>query len=158
MYIQLSSSVDSIAFVVGGTSVLVDEPLVLVAQNTDYYEKTFTTNDASAVYTLGSRNPSVEGVGLVSGTLTVAGTVDGDNISKLYFGNFTGFELANATELNFTDVHVEGHADYVVNATNADSSININENSKDNTNVLDYCIKEIKSMGYEFASLDEFER
>ena len=29
---------------------------------------------------------------------------------------------------------------------------------EDNTNVLDYCIKEIKNMGYEFASLDEFER
>jgi len=31
-------------------------------------------------------------------------------------------------------------------------------NSKDNTNVLDYCIKEIKGMGYQFSSLDEFER
>ena len=31
-------------------------------------------------------------------------------------------------------------------------------NSKDNTNVLDECIKEIKNMGYEFKSLDEFER
>lgn len=30
-------------------------------------------------------------------------------------------------------------------------------NSKDNTNVLDYCIKEIKNMGYEFKSLDDFE-
>ena len=30
--------------------------------------------------------------------------------------------------------------------------------SKDNSNILDYCIKEIKNMGYEFASLDEFER
>lgn len=30
-------------------------------------------------------------------------------------------------------------------------------NSKDNTNVLDYCIKEIKNMGYEFRSLNEFE-
>lgn len=29
-------------------------------------------------------------------------------------------------------------------------------NSKDNCNVLDYCIKEIKNMGYEFKSLDEF--
>lgn len=29
-------------------------------------------------------------------------------------------------------------------------------NSKDNTNVLDSCIKEIKNMGYEFKSLDEF--
>jgi len=31
-------------------------------------------------------------------------------------------------------------------------------NSKDNSNILDYCIKEIKNMGYEFASLDDFER
>ena len=31
-------------------------------------------------------------------------------------------------------------------------------NSRDNTSVLDTCIKEIKNMGYEFASLDEFER
>ena len=31
-------------------------------------------------------------------------------------------------------------------------------NSKDNTNILDYCIKEIKNMGYEFSSLDQFER
>lgn len=29
-------------------------------------------------------------------------------------------------------------------------------NSKDNANILDYCIKEIKSMGYEIKSLDEF--
>ena len=31
-------------------------------------------------------------------------------------------------------------------------------NSKDNTNVLDYCIKEIRNMGYEFETLDNFER
>lgn len=31
-------------------------------------------------------------------------------------------------------------------------------NSKDNTNVLDYCIKQIKNMGYEFVNLDQFER
>ena len=31
-------------------------------------------------------------------------------------------------------------------------------NSKDNANVLDYCIKQIKNMGYVFACLDEFER
>ena len=30
--------------------------------------------------------------------------------------------------------------------------------SKDNSNILDYCIKEIKKMGYEFASLDKFEK
>lgn len=31
-------------------------------------------------------------------------------------------------------------------------------NSKDNANILDICIKEIKSMGYEFSSLDDFQR
>lgn len=31
-------------------------------------------------------------------------------------------------------------------------------NSKDNTNVLDHCIKEIKNMGYEFQTLDNFEK
>ena len=30
--------------------------------------------------------------------------------------------------------------------------------SKDNSNILDYCIKEIKNMGYEFSSIDEFEK
>ena len=30
--------------------------------------------------------------------------------------------------------------------------------SKDNSNILDSCIKEIKNMGYEFKSLDEFQR
>ena len=30
--------------------------------------------------------------------------------------------------------------------------------SKDNSNILDYCIKEIKNMGYEFKSLDDFEK
>ena len=28
--------------------------------------------------------------------------------------------------------------------------------SKDNSNILDECIKEIKAQGYEFKSLDEF--
>ena len=32
----------------------------------------------------------------------------------------------------------------------------LHANSKDNSNVLDECIKEIKQMGYEFRSLDEF--
>lgn len=31
-------------------------------------------------------------------------------------------------------------------------------NSKDNANVLDFCIKEIRNMGYEFKSLDEFKK
>ena len=32
----------------------------------------------------------------------------------------------------------------------------LHANSKDNTNILDYCIKQIKSMGYEFKTLEEF--
>ena len=32
----------------------------------------------------------------------------------------------------------------------------LHANSKDNANILDYCIKEIKKMGYEFKSLDKF--
>ena len=32
----------------------------------------------------------------------------------------------------------------------------LHSTSKDNSNILDYCIKQIKSMGYEFKSLDEF--
>lgn len=34
----------------------------------------------------------------------------------------------------------------------------LHSTSKDNSNILDYCIKEIKNMGYEFRTLDEFER
>ena len=34
----------------------------------------------------------------------------------------------------------------------------LHSTSKDNSNILDYCIKEIKNMGYEFKSLDEFEK
>lgn len=34
----------------------------------------------------------------------------------------------------------------------------LHSTSKDNSNILDYCIKEIKNMGYEFKSLDEFKR
>lgn len=34
----------------------------------------------------------------------------------------------------------------------------LHSTSKDNANVLDYCIKEIKNMGYEFKNLDEFSK
>ena len=34
----------------------------------------------------------------------------------------------------------------------------LHSTSKDNSNILDYCIKEIKNMEYEFKSLDEFEK
>ena len=34
----------------------------------------------------------------------------------------------------------------------------LHSTSKDNSNILDECIKEIKKMGYEFKSIDEFEK
>ncbi len=34
----------------------------------------------------------------------------------------------------------------------------LHSTSKDNSNILDYCIKEIKNMGYQFKTLDEFEK
>lgn len=34
----------------------------------------------------------------------------------------------------------------------------LHANSKDNSNILDECIKEIKKMGYEFRTLNEFRR
>ena len=46
----------------------------------------------------------------------------------------------------------------ILNNVHNGEVILLHGNSKDNTNVLDECIKEIKKMGYEFKSLDEFER
>lgn len=46
----------------------------------------------------------------------------------------------------------------ILNNVHNGEIILLHGNSKDNTNVLDECIKEIKKMGYEFKSLDEFEK
>lgn len=46
--------------------------------------------------------------------------------------------------------------DKILNNIHNGAVILLHGNSKDNTNVLDHCIKEIKNMGYEFKSLDEF--
>lgn len=60
------------------------------------------------------------------------------------------------------DEKKQGRDDYakakILNNVHNGAIILLHGNSKDNTNVLDYCIKEIKNMGYEFKSLDEFER
>ena len=54
----------------------------------------------------------------------------------------------------------QGREDYakkkILDNVHPGAVILLHGNSKDNTNVLDYCIKEIKNMGYEFKSLDEF--
>ena len=60
------------------------------------------------------------------------------------------------------DEKKQGREDYakkkIIDNINSGAIILLHGNSKDNTNVLDYCIKQIKNMGYEFKSLDEFER
>lgn len=56
----------------------------------------------------------------------------------------------------------QGRVDYakkkILDNVHPGAVILLHGNSKDNTNVLDYCIKEIKNMGYEFRTLDKFER
>ena len=60
------------------------------------------------------------------------------------------------------DEKKQGREDYakkkILDNIHNGAVILLHGNSKDNTNVLDYCIKEIKNMGYQFASLNEFER
>lgn len=54
----------------------------------------------------------------------------------------------------------QGREDYakqkILDNVHNGAIILLHGNSKDNCNVLDTCIKEIKKMGYEFKSLDEF--
>lgn len=60
------------------------------------------------------------------------------------------------------DENKQGREDYakqkILGNVHNGAVILLHGNSKDNTNVLDVCIKEIKNMGYEFKSLDEFQR
>ncbi len=48
--------------------------------------------------------------------------------------------------------------DKVISNIHNGSIILLHANSVDNSNILDSCIKEIKEMGYEFKTLDEFRR
>lgn len=60
------------------------------------------------------------------------------------------------------DENKQGRTEYakkkILDNVHPGAVILLHGNSKDNTNVLDECIKEIKNMGYEFKSLDEFAR
>lgn len=60
------------------------------------------------------------------------------------------------------DESKQGREDYakkkILDNIHNGAVILLHGNSKDNTNILDYCIKEIKNMGYEFATLDEFKK
>jgi len=60
------------------------------------------------------------------------------------------------------DENKQGREDYakkkILDNIHNGAVILLHGNSKDNANILDYCIKEIKKMGYEFASLNDFEK
>ena len=60
------------------------------------------------------------------------------------------------------DENKQGREDYgkqkILDNVHNGEVILLHSTSKDNCNILDYCIKEIKNMGYEFRSLDEFEK
>lgn len=60
------------------------------------------------------------------------------------------------------DENKQGRENYgkekILNNIHSGAVILLHATSKDNSNILDSCIKEIKSMGYEFKSLDEFQR
>lgn len=53
---------------------------------------------------------------------------------------------------------VEYAKEKILNNVHNGAVILLHGNSSDNANVLDYIIKEIKNMGYEFRTLDEFEK
>lgn len=60
------------------------------------------------------------------------------------------------------DENKQGREDYakekILNNIHNGAVILLHGNSKDNANILDYCIKEIENMGYEFKSLNEFRK
>lgn len=45
----------------------------------------------------------------------------------------------------------------IINNIHNGAVILLHSTSKDNSNILDECIKEIKNMGYEFKSIEDFE-
>ena len=53
---------------------------------------------------------------------------------------------------------IEYAKEKILNKVHNGAVILLHGNSSDNCNVLDYIIKEIKNMGYEFRSLDKFEK
>ncbi len=86
-------------------------------------------------------------------------------------GEFSQRTLAIINELGYTTTmwsfayddwneDNQGREDYakqkILDNVHNGAIILLHANSKDNTNILDYCIKQIKNMGYEFKSLEEF--
>lgn len=88
-------------------------------------------------------------------------------------GEFSERTLSLTKELGYTttmwslayddwDENKQGRESYgkdkVISNIHNGCVILLHANSVDNSNILDSCIKEIKEMGYEFKSLDEFKR
>ncbi len=88
-------------------------------------------------------------------------------------GEYSKRTLKNSQNLGYTtvmwslayddwDEKKQGRTEYakkkILDNIHNGAVILLHPNSSDNTQILDYCIKEIKNMGYEIKSLNEFER
>ena len=83
------------------------EPIIEVARAATPTTRTFTTDNPTAVYTLGYIDPTVTGIGPVSGTLTVSGAIEGSQRSTLDLNNRGGFALSDpGSTLNLADMAI----------------------------------------------------
>lgn len=88
-------------------------------------------------------------------------------------GEYSKRTIKNSQNLGYTtvmwslayddwDEKKQGRTEYakkkVLDNIHNGAVILLHPNSRDNAQILDYCIKEIKNMGYEIKSLNEFER
>ncbi len=74
------------------------DTLKLINTNTEYAEKSFTTEDATARYTVG------EDLGQTYGALVIAGTKDDTNISVIDFAGHNGFDIGENASVTASDV------------------------------------------------------
>ena len=94
--------------------------LITASQITGEPDKSFTTNDASAVFTV------KEKLGTLKDNLTISGTTAGDNKSTINLNSKDGFALDDtSTALNLNNVKLEGNDTALITATTSKATIGI---------------------------------
>lgn len=94
--------------------------LITASQITGEPDKSFTTNDASAVFTV------KEKLGTLKDNLTISGTTAGDNKSTINLNGKDGFALDDtSTALNLNNVKLEGNDTALITATTSKATIGI---------------------------------
>ena len=112
------------------------DALALVNQ-ADIADRTFSTNDANAVYNVGEKYKADTGIDISdigeteAGIFNVSGKKEGGSTSTINFGDKGGFNLEKATTLNMSDVEINSNGTVVTLdndaaklVTNADTVIN----------------------------------